>query len=128
MPEIQKEFLGWLTSLEANKGTVEEWAAEHGVSTRSTRRWKQDPRFRKAWEAVADDEMLGPEFLQPIIQNLWRRATDPNARDAVKAAETLFKINEAVRPPVKRIEITQGEEFEQLSDAELAAFLETQAG
>ena len=123
MPELQAKFLVWLTSLEADKGTVEEWCAEHGVASRSTRRWKQDPRFRKAWENAADDDMLGPEFLQPIIQNLWRRATDPTARDAVKAAETLFKINDSVRPPVKRVEITQGEEFERLSDAELSKFL-----
>lgn len=127
MPALQAEFLEWLVSLEGDKGTVEEWCAEHGVSTRSTRRWKQDPRFRKEWEKAADDDMLGPSFLQPIIQNMWKRATDPSARDAVKAAETLFKINQSIRPPVKRIEITAEEQFAELSDAELAAFLDQQA-
>jgi hypothetical protein len=127
MPPLQREFLEWLVDLNPEKGTMKAWGERKEIGLRSLSRWKSDARFIKEWESLADEVMVGPAFMQPIIQNMQRRAASSTANDAVRAAEVIFKLTNMIKPPTQRIEIAEDKKFEEFSNDELTAFLKAAA-
>lgn len=52
--ELWEEFVVWLATPAHERGSVsteEEWATAHDTTTRTLRRWKQDPKFVEMQEA-----------------------------------------------------------------------------
>jgi hypothetical protein len=53
-----RAYITWLNTPEHLRGTVvseEDWAAANGTSTRTTRRWKQDPAFVDLRDELTDE-------------------------------------------------------------------------
>jgi hypothetical protein len=124
-PELQQKYLmEMLLAWPPTDKTDLEWAAEHDVTDRTIRRWKSDERFRKLWAEKADDMHIGPDFIEPIIQNLHAIATSSQPQ-ATRAAELLLKFTEKLRPPVTRVVVTEEDRVEGLSDAELMALIDS---
>lgn len=126
-PPLQRKFLEEWCLVWPRPCSQAEWARAHGVPAGTVRRWKTDPRFRAVWQARAEEEHLSPEFINPVISEMHRIATDPNARpaDKIKAGQVLLQMTERLSPPKVRVEVTRDESVEKLSDEEILRLLES---
>lgn len=122
MPPLLKEFLEWLCAPLRDPATVEEWAAQHNVSSRATRRWRDDPRFKKQWEARAAETYGGVEMFSNVMRNLYDIATNRKDAAGVKAASLILQAMDRFTPK-KSIEMTSSD-LTSLSDDELFKRLE----
>lgn len=95
-------------------------AAELGVDTRTLRYWQAQPIFREDWEAAAQEVMRSPERTQAVLNELYRTATDPSAKNQVQAARLYLEATDAIRPKPIEVKVTKPTE---LSDQELDALL-----
>ena len=121
-PELQSEFLDWLLSDVRIPSSQDAWAEKHGLNERTVRRWKQDPRFIKLWEARATEKNVGTERIQQVLDTLHAAAV---AGD-VRAATEYMRYVDRILPP-KRVE-REPDDLTLWSDEELARVAAELAG
>jgi len=117
MPDPQAAFLEWLINPMRTPETMEEYAAEAGVESRTLRRWKRDPRFVSEWRAKAEEANISPERTQAVVDNLWKVATG-NSQQSTKAAELYLKYVQLFIPTSKVV--VEDASIDKLSDEDLA--------
>lgn len=117
MPAIQVQFLDWLLTF-PRAGTQAEWARENNVDERGVRRWKADPRFKREWDARAQELNLSPERVQAVLDNLYEIASVGNGAAAVKAG-ALYLEYVGKFMPARKI-VVEGDDLESLSNEDLA--------
>ncbi len=122
MPPLLQEFLEWMLDPLPNPPTLVEWANEHEVNVRTTRRWRDDPRFQKIWNEKAQNDFRSTERYTAIMNSLYVTATTRHDAAGVKAAATLLQVMDRFTPK-QQLEVSNGD-FENLSDAELMKFME----
>lgn len=122
MPPLHREFLNWLCSPLRDPATIEGWASAHNVTARSTRRWRDDPRFRKEWEKTAHETYGGVEMFSDVMRNLYDIATNRKDAAGVKAASLILQAMDRFTPK-KSIEMTSND-LSSLSDDDLFKRLE----
>lgn len=120
MPPLQRKYLEEMcATLMPRYDTEGEWARENNVVTRTTRRWRADPRFREEWERLSAETYATQEFIEPIIRNMHRQATTGTGSQAVKAAEILLKYTERMRPDRLELALAPSDEISKMSDDEV---------
>lgn len=122
MPELLQEFLTWMLEPLRDPQTIVEWANDHGVNVRTTRRWRDDPRFQKIWNEKAQADFRSVERYTDIMNSLYRTATTRSDAAGVKAAATLLQVMDRFTPK-QQIEM-KGDDLAGFSDSDLAKFLQ----
>lgn len=117
MPEAQAEYLEWLIDPMRVPATELEYAAEHDMDPRTTRRWKKDARFKAEWRAKAEELNVNPERIQAVVDNLYKTAIG-NSMGATKAAELYLKYVQLFTPTTKVV--VEDKSIDNLSDHDLA--------
>lgn len=109
--DTQLEYIDWRADPTRN-GSKESWAADHGTTAATLRRWEKTPWFRQGLERRLAELNIEPERLQVVLDTLWREAKDGD----VNAAKAYFAAIEDMRPKRTRIEDTS---LVDLTDEEL---------
>ena len=84
------------------------------------RRWKSDPRFVREWDRRAAELNVHPERTQSVVDALYKQA----AQGDVKAASLYLQYIERFTPK-RRVVVDDEREASGMSDAELAAELDS---
>lgn len=118
-------LIEWLTTDPAERvpSTQEELAEELGVTGRTIRMWKERPDIIAAWEKKANIVAGSPERTQRVLDALYRKALDPEARDQVQAASAWAKIAGVIKPSKSAEPKPKGGAAANLSDEELEQLL-----
>lgn len=115
-------YMEWLTTAPSlrNPPSKAKLAKELGVDERTLRGWQRQPLFRQDWEANAQEVIRSPERTSEVLDELYRVATDPTAKNQVQAARLYLEATDAIKPKPIEVKVTKPAE---LSDAELDALL-----
>lgn len=110
----QDQFIEWLVTPDQMRipKTQKEFAAEIHASTRVLAKWKQDSKFREAWDLKLHEMNINPENTQAVLDAMHRQALRGN----VKAAELWLRVMDRYRPSV---EVHSYGSVEELTDEEL---------
>lgn len=127
MPLLQREFLEWLVTPAGVREPPTEsgFALLHDVSVRSLRRYKDDPRFKEAWEERLRDTNFSPERVQNIIENLYEIAISGKTQQAVRAAEMYLQYVQRSSP--KRAPLPIDSRIAAMSNDELLALAQEES-
>lgn len=119
----KQAYLKWLCTplKEREPRTLNDFAAELGVTTRTLQLWKDDKEFLEAWEKLYLKTIGDPSRKQAIMDTLYKTATDPDDPKHVQAAKQYFEIEGSVKPTKMQVEVTRP--AKELSDDELDAIL-----
>ena len=121
MPAKWAKLLDWLLQGPDRVPKLQyEWAAENKIAADSIRRIKRDPRFAKEWDRRAAELNIHPERTQTVIDALFAQASDGD----VKAASLYLQYIEKFTPK-RRVVVDDEREASGMSDAELAAELDS---
>ena len=90
------------------------------MNERTERRWKSDPRFVREWDRRAAELNVHPERTQSVVDALYKQA----AQGDVKAASLYLQYIERFTPK-RRVVVDDEREASGMSDAELAAELDS---
>ncbi len=105
MPELPAQFLDWMMSFPRVPDSQAKWCAANSVDERTVRRWKNDLRFKKEWEARANELNISPERVQAVIDNLFKVASQNEGPAGVKAADLFLQMVDKYTPR-KQVVIT----------------------
>lgn len=114
---LQDEFIEWLVDPE-REGSETSWARAHNIGQPNCSKWKQDARFRKAWEKRLAELNINPDRIQKVVNAIYKAATE---RGDVKAASLYLQYIERFVPTQK---VVTEERASDLSDEDLAKELE----
>lgn len=113
MPQIQSDFLDWLLSDEKVPRTEQDWCTRFGVARGTTKKWKQDRRFKEVWERRAVEKNVSPERMHKVMDVLYNSAV---GQGDVAAAKQYLLHTEKYLPPR---EIKRDASLSHMTDAEL---------
>jgi len=118
-------LLAWLLMAPGEKvpATKAALAASLEVSPRTLRDWQSKDEFVAEWERQARQIAGSPERLQQILDALFGKATDVEARDQVQAARAWADMTGAIRPPSMSVVVSGKGRARDMTDEELDALL-----
>jgi len=118
MPDAQSDYLDWLITDDKMPDTEAEWCRLHGVARDTVRKWRQDRRFKEAWERRSVEKHISPDRLHKVIDVLYHSAVGTGD---VAAAKQYLLHTEKYMPPR---EVRRDASVAHLTDAELVAEVE----
>lgn len=121
MPDLQREYLDWLIDPDRTPPTHKQWAADHEITDRTVRTWRNDPRFQREWAAAANEANVSPERTQAVVENLWKIASSAGP-GAVKAADLYLRYVQLFVPQQKVV--VQDDQLDKISDEDIVRLLQ----
>ena len=114
--ERQERFLDWwlLDERERTPQTLGDWCQQNSVSEPTTRRWRNDPVFKREWAERVTATVGSPERVQSILDTLYQSASEHG--DVASAKQYLAYLEKVSPPPVA----DESESLADLSVEELA--------
>lgn len=111
LTQTQLEYIDWRANPQQD-GSKTAWAAEHGVSDDTLRRWEKTVWFREAMERKLAEYNITPDRVQQIIDALHRAAVGGDTAAAMKYLQYV----ESLQPSRTLVEDVK---IESLTDEEL---------
>jgi len=120
MPTAQSDYLDWLLTDEHERfpDTEAEWSRLYEVARDTVKKWRQDRRFKEAWERRATEKNISPDRLQKVIDVLYRSAVGTGD---VAAAKQFLLYAEKLMPPKT---VQRDASVAHMTDVELRAEVE----
>ena len=123
--EKQSLYIDWLISMpEKRKPTTRKgWAAEHGVSAYTLKRWESDVTFKREWDRRLNEIGFSPENHAKVMNALLKVARDDETA-SVTAMKLWTERYDKMKPPEDDKPAEKAPSVSDLSDNDLFTLLE----